>query len=180
MTELILDNTFATFEPEEIVALLSAFVFQEKVEIEPVLTEKLEEVLLTHSLSDERANLTCANFLVVVGPSDHRRHCCTRQGRPIQASSRRIRIERIFDVAQVQSRRSRVRMGQRNFVCSIDAARFGICFPQQQRHRRSRTTTNGGRSRGTGRNDRQDHHEARRNVSRSQGRCSNRRQQRLV
>lgn len=43
MTELILDNTFASFEPEEIVALLSAFVFQEKIDMEPVLTDKLEE-----------------------------------------------------------------------------------------------------------------------------------------
>jgi antiviral helicase SKI2 len=44
LTELILDNTFATYEPEEVVALLSCFIFQEKTENEPLLTPKLDEV----------------------------------------------------------------------------------------------------------------------------------------
>ncbi|GAA6023491.1 hypothetical protein JCM11491_006599 [Sporobolomyces phaffii] len=43
LTELILDNTFASYEPEEVVALLSCFIFQEKTEVEPLLTPKLEE-----------------------------------------------------------------------------------------------------------------------------------------
>ena len=43
LTELILENTLASYEPEEVVALLSCFVFQEKTEIEPLLTAKLEE-----------------------------------------------------------------------------------------------------------------------------------------
>ncbi|CCM03670.1 uncharacterized protein FIBRA_05814 [Fibroporia radiculosa] len=43
LTELILENTLATFEPEEVVALLSCFVFQEKTDIEPVIPPKLEE-----------------------------------------------------------------------------------------------------------------------------------------
>ncbi|KAH8916707.1 antiviral helicase [Atractiella rhizophila] len=43
LTELILDNVFGAFEPEEIVALLSPFIFQEKTEIDPILTKKLEE-----------------------------------------------------------------------------------------------------------------------------------------
>jgi antiviral helicase SKI2 len=43
LTELILDNFFADYEPAEAVALLSAFVFQEKSENEPVLTPKLAE-----------------------------------------------------------------------------------------------------------------------------------------
>ena len=43
LTELILENTLADFEPEEIVALLSAFVFQEKTENEPRLTASLEK-----------------------------------------------------------------------------------------------------------------------------------------
>jgi antiviral helicase SKI2 len=43
LTELVLDNTFATYEPEEVVALLSSFVFQEKTEVEPVFTPKLED-----------------------------------------------------------------------------------------------------------------------------------------
>jgi antiviral helicase SKI2 len=42
LTELILENVLADYEPEEIVALLSSFVFQEKTEIEPTLTTNLE------------------------------------------------------------------------------------------------------------------------------------------
>lgn len=41
LTELILDNFFHDYEPAEIVALLSCFVFQEKSQSEPVLTTKL-------------------------------------------------------------------------------------------------------------------------------------------
>lgn len=43
LTELILENVFADFDPEEVVALLSAFVFQEKTDVEPTLTSKLEK-----------------------------------------------------------------------------------------------------------------------------------------
>lgn len=43
LTELILENVLAEFEPEEIVALLSAFVFQEKTENTPTLTPHLEK-----------------------------------------------------------------------------------------------------------------------------------------
>lgn len=43
LTELILENVFADFEPEEIVAMLSAFVFQEKTDTEPKLTSQLEK-----------------------------------------------------------------------------------------------------------------------------------------
>lgn len=42
MTELILENVLSEYEPEEIVALLSAFVFQEKTDITPRLTPRLE------------------------------------------------------------------------------------------------------------------------------------------
>ena len=42
LTELILENVLADYEPEEIVALLSAFVFQEKTDFEPTLTGRLE------------------------------------------------------------------------------------------------------------------------------------------
>lgn len=42
LTELILENTLGGYEPEEVVALLSCFVFQEKTEVEPVLTGRLE------------------------------------------------------------------------------------------------------------------------------------------
>ncbi|CAG7851695.1 DExH-box ATP-dependent RNA helicase DExH11 {ECO:0000305}; AltName: Full=AtHELPS {ECO:0000303/PubMed:21535471}; AltName: Full=Protein SKI2 homolog {ECO:0000303/PubMed:22511887}; Short=AtSKI2 {ECO:0000303/PubMed:22511887} [Serendipita indica DSM 11827] len=50
LTELILENTFADYELEEVAALLSCFVFQEKSEVEPVLTPTLakgrEEILV--------------------------------------------------------------------------------------------------------------------------------------
>lgn len=43
LTELILENTLANYDPEEVVALLSCFVFQEKTDIEPVISPKLEQ-----------------------------------------------------------------------------------------------------------------------------------------
>lgn len=43
LTELILENVLAEYEPEEIVALLSAFVFQDKTTNTPQLTPRLEE-----------------------------------------------------------------------------------------------------------------------------------------
>ncbi|KAF2500286.1 antiviral helicase [Lophium mytilinum] len=43
LTELILENVLAQYEPEEIVALLSAFVFQEKTDVVPTLTTSLEK-----------------------------------------------------------------------------------------------------------------------------------------
>lgn len=43
LTELILENMLAPYEAEEVVALLSCFVFQEKTEVEPVIPLKLEE-----------------------------------------------------------------------------------------------------------------------------------------
>lgn len=43
LTELILENTLANYNPEEVVALLSCFVFQEKTDVEPVFPPKLQE-----------------------------------------------------------------------------------------------------------------------------------------
>ena len=43
MTEIILENMLAGYAPEEVVALLSCFVFQEKTEVEPVIPPKLAE-----------------------------------------------------------------------------------------------------------------------------------------
>lgn len=39
----MLENTLAAYEPEEVVALLSSFVFQEKTEVEPVFPPRLED-----------------------------------------------------------------------------------------------------------------------------------------
>lgn len=55
LTELILENILADFEPEEIVALLSCFVFQEKTDIEPEIPSRLKEVRrVFHLLHDLR------------------------------------------------------------------------------------------------------------------------------
>lgn len=43
LTELILNNVLAAYTPEEVVALLSPFVFQEKSETVPELNERLSE-----------------------------------------------------------------------------------------------------------------------------------------
>ncbi|KAI8918464.1 NUC185 domain-containing protein [Powellomyces hirtus] len=43
LTELILENVLADYEPAELVALLSCFVFQEKTQNEPALTPRLEK-----------------------------------------------------------------------------------------------------------------------------------------
>ncbi|KZT27539.1 antiviral helicase [Neolentinus lepideus HHB14362 ss-1] len=43
LTELILENMLAAYDPEEVVALLSCFVFQEKTDVEPNIPPKLEE-----------------------------------------------------------------------------------------------------------------------------------------
>ncbi|CAE7133652.1 unnamed protein product, partial [Rhizoctonia solani] len=42
LTEVILDNMFASYEPEEVVALLSSFLFQDKTEAQPKIPDKLK------------------------------------------------------------------------------------------------------------------------------------------
>ncbi|KAI0673626.1 antiviral helicase [Trametes maxima] len=54
LTELILENTLAAYEPEEVVALLSCFVFQEKTDVEPVVPPKLQEGLAALNALAER------------------------------------------------------------------------------------------------------------------------------
>uniref|UniRef100_K3WVU5 Helicase SKI2W n=1 Tax=Globisporangium ultimum (strain ATCC 200006 / CBS 805.95 / DAOM BR144) TaxID=431595 RepID=K3WVU5_GLOUD len=44
LTEMIFENVLANLEPEEIVAVLSALIFQEKTQSEPALTPRLEHV----------------------------------------------------------------------------------------------------------------------------------------
>lgn len=56
LTELILENVLADYEPAEIVALLSAFVFQEKTDVEPVLPAKLEKGRETIIKISEKVN----------------------------------------------------------------------------------------------------------------------------
>lgn len=56
LTELILDNVLADYEPAEIAALLSAFVFQEKTESVPTLTGNLERGIKTIADISEKIN----------------------------------------------------------------------------------------------------------------------------
>lgn len=45
LTELILENILADYTPEEVVALLSIFVFVEKTESQPIIPTKLQDGL---------------------------------------------------------------------------------------------------------------------------------------
>ncbi|KAK4117839.1 antiviral helicase [Canariomyces notabilis] len=56
LTELILENVLAEYEPAEIAALLSAFVFQEKTDSVPKLTSNLERGMKTIVEISEKVN----------------------------------------------------------------------------------------------------------------------------
>ncbi|KAI8380104.1 NUC185 domain-containing protein [Blakeslea trispora] len=62
LTELVLDNVFADYEPAEVVALLSCFVFQERNASEPRLTPKLtkgKEVVLEYASKIAQLQVDC-------------------------------------------------------------------------------------------------------------------------
>ena len=56
LTELVLENVLSEYEPEEIVALLSCFVFQEKTESTPNITPALERGIETIIQISEKVN----------------------------------------------------------------------------------------------------------------------------
>ena len=70
LTELILENVLADFEPEEIVALLSAFVFQEKTDVEPTLTPSLEKGKDTIIKISEKVNSYQTLHQVILSSDD--------------------------------------------------------------------------------------------------------------
>ncbi|MCJ1281219.1 hypothetical protein MMC26_000537 [Xylographa opegraphella] len=70
LTELILENVLADFEPEEIVALLSAFVFQEKTDVEPTLTPSLERGKETIIKISAKVNSFQIEHQVILSSSD--------------------------------------------------------------------------------------------------------------
>lgn len=70
LTELILENVLANFEPEEIVALLSAFVFQERTDVEPTLTPGLEKGRETIIAISEKVNHFQIEHQVILSSSD--------------------------------------------------------------------------------------------------------------
>lgn len=70
LTELILDNVLAGYEPAEIVALLSAFVFQEKTDSVPKLTPALEEGMATIIAIAEKVNNVQTLHQVILSSED--------------------------------------------------------------------------------------------------------------
>ncbi|KAH8589712.1 NUC185 domain-containing protein [Bisporella sp. PMI_857] len=70
LTELILDNVLAAYEPAEIVALLSAFVFQEKTDTVPTLTGNLEKGMQTIITISEKVNERQTYHQVILSADD--------------------------------------------------------------------------------------------------------------
>lgn len=71
LTELILENVLAEYEPEEIVALLSAFVFQEKTENVPTLTPRLEKGMEAIVRISEKVNDVQIQHQVIQSTEDN-------------------------------------------------------------------------------------------------------------
>lgn len=67
---MILENVLATYEPEEIVALLSAFVFQEKTDVEPTLTASLERGVAKIVEISEKVNKLQTLHQVILSSDD--------------------------------------------------------------------------------------------------------------
>ncbi|KAI9820336.1 MAG: hypothetical protein M1827_005958 [Pycnora praestabilis] len=70
LTELILENTLAPYTPAETVALLSAFVFQEKTEVVPTLTPTLQSGIGTIVALSEKINATQTLHQVIQPSTD--------------------------------------------------------------------------------------------------------------
>lgn len=70
LTELILDNVLSAYEPAEIVALLSAFVFQEKTDTIPTLTANLEKGQATIISISEKVNHVQTLHQVILSADD--------------------------------------------------------------------------------------------------------------
>ncbi|KAG9229535.1 NUC185 domain-containing protein [Amylocarpus encephaloides] len=70
LTELILDNVLAAYEPAEIVALLSAFVFQEKTDTVPKLTANLEKGMKMIIEISEKVNERQTYHQVILSSDD--------------------------------------------------------------------------------------------------------------
>ncbi|ORY02930.1 NUC185 domain-domain-containing protein [Clohesyomyces aquaticus] len=70
LTELILENVLAEYEPDEIVALLSAFVFQEKTGVEPSLTASLERGMAKIVEISEKVNQLQTLHQVILSSDD--------------------------------------------------------------------------------------------------------------
>lgn len=65
-----MENVLAEYEPEEIVALLSAFVFQEKTDVEPSLTASLERGISKIVEISEKVNQLQTLHQVILSADD--------------------------------------------------------------------------------------------------------------
>ena len=65
---MVLENVLADYEPEEICALLSAFVFHEKTDVEPKLLPKLAEAKKKVQEIANRVNTIQVNHQVILSP----------------------------------------------------------------------------------------------------------------
>ncbi|KAH8732530.1 NUC185 domain-containing protein [Phaeosphaeriaceae sp. PMI808] len=70
LTELVLENVLADYTPEEIVALLSAFVFQEKTDVEPTLTASLTRGIAAIVKISEKVNEIQTLHQVILSADD--------------------------------------------------------------------------------------------------------------
>lgn len=70
LTELILENVLADYSPQEIVALLSAFVFDERTDTVPALTPKLEEGIARIIKISEKVNHFQIEHQVILSSDD--------------------------------------------------------------------------------------------------------------
>ncbi|TKA63992.1 hypothetical protein B0A55_10121 [Friedmanniomyces simplex] len=70
LTELVLENVLAEYEPEEIVALLSSFVFQEKTDSKPNMTPALERGQATIVKISEKVNQYQTLHQVILSSDD--------------------------------------------------------------------------------------------------------------
>lgn len=70
LTELVLENVLAEYEPEEIVALLSCFVFQEKTDSTPNITPTLEQGQGTIIKISEKVNHIQTVHQVILSSDD--------------------------------------------------------------------------------------------------------------
>ncbi|KAG0638979.1 putative antiviral helicase SKI2 [Tuber brumale] len=70
LTELILENVLAEYEPEEIVALLSAFIFSEKTDVVPTITARLEKGKAKITEISRRVNRVQIERQIIMAPEN--------------------------------------------------------------------------------------------------------------
>jgi len=68
LTELILENVLSPYTPEEIVALLSSFVFQEKTDVIPQLTPTLQAGVTSILSLTSRITALQASYQILLPP----------------------------------------------------------------------------------------------------------------